>query len=287
MVVPSINKRCNTLKKERKLSLWMRAVFLVFGLLILSSIFAQEKQAHAASPAFVRIIHASPFVGTADVFLDGNPLLTSFAFGAVTDYAEVPPGPHKVQIALTGKGIGASALTETLAVQPGGVYTVAAIGTSAQNLSLLVFNDSNLVVSGTAKVRVYDLAPDAGAVNVFSQGRSLWDGSYQQASEYLALATGTAAFAVNTSAYNQGLSVMPLLKANTVTSIFAIGLFNGAPKAQLVQSQVAAVPELPNTGSNPFAFISDGSLTTPWLLIALATLCVGCTFLTRRWFRAR
>src|ERR1700739_824191 len=75
--------------------------------------------ASAESPAFVRIIHASPAVGTADVFLDGNKLLSDFGFGTVTGYATIPPGPHKVQIALVGRGIGASAINETLNVSPG------------------------------------------------------------------------------------------------------------------------------------------------------------------------
>src|SRR5216684_4167727 len=119
--------------------------------------------AAAESPSFVRIIHASPFVGTADVFVDGSKLLSSFAFGSVTDYATIPPGPHKLQIALVGKGIGASALTETLTVNPGSAYTVAAIGTQASNLSLQVFVDNNVLASGTTKFRAYELSPDAGS----------------------------------------------------------------------------------------------------------------------------
>jgi len=113
--------------------------------------------AQSQSPSFVRIIHASPYVGTADVFLDGAKLLSSFAFGSVTDYAPIPAGPHKVQIALVGKGTGAAVITQTLAVTPGLVYTVAAIGSQPTGLSLEVFIDNNLVSAGTAKVRVYHL----------------------------------------------------------------------------------------------------------------------------------
>src|SRR5690348_8966282 len=99
-------------------------------------IWALPVSAQTQSPSFVRIIHASPDVGTADVFLDGSKLLSSFQFGAITDYASIPAGPHKVQIALVGKGINAAAITETLTVSPGVAYTVAAIGTNATGLSL-------------------------------------------------------------------------------------------------------------------------------------------------------
>jgi hypothetical protein len=76
------------------------------------------------------VIHASPFVGTADVFVDGAKLLSSFQFGAVTDYVAVPSGAHMVQIAAVGKGVGAALLTKTLNVSSGLAYTVAALGTS-------------------------------------------------------------------------------------------------------------------------------------------------------------
>src|SRR5216684_3523214 len=105
----------------------------------------QVPSARAESPAFVRVIHASPFVGTADVFVDGAKLLSSFQFGAVTDYVAVPAGPHKVQIALVGKGISASVISETLAVSPGVAYTVAATGATPSSLALQVFIDNNLL----------------------------------------------------------------------------------------------------------------------------------------------
>ena len=272
--------------KKSRLS-WAGLVLLLSGIFSLTGFLLlpiTSAQADTATPAFVRVIHASPFVGTADVFVDGNPFLTSFAFGAVTGYAAIPPGPHKVQIALVGKGIGASALTETLAVQPGGVYTVAAIGTSPTTLSLEVFNDNNVASSGTARLRIYQLAPDGGWMTLLNDGQSMAGINYQQASEYFTMSTGSSSFSLDTAHANQSLSLATNLKANTVTSIFAVGMFSGAPHAELVSTQVAALPGLPQTGSNPFAFVSDGHLSTPWLLIALALIVVGGTFFTRRLF---
>jgi hypothetical protein len=274
------------MKQKKKRISWGGVALLVCGLLALTGFLAsQSTKASATTPAFVRIIHASPFVGTADVFLDGSPLLTSFAFGAVTGYAAIPAGPHKVQIALVGKGIGASALTETLTTQPGTVYTVAAIGTSPQNLSLEVFVDNNSVVSGTAKVRVYQLSPNGGSMNVTSGGQALVPTIlYQQASNYFTMPEGSRTFDLASSQNGKSLSIATTLKTNTVTSIFEVGMFNGSPQAELVTTQVAAVPGLPETGSNPFAFLSDGQLSTPWLLIVIATLFVGGTLFTRRLF---
>lgn len=275
------------MKAEKSRFSWIGVILLVGGLLVLTASFtASVTRAHAATTAFVRIIHASPFVGSADVFLDGSPLLTSFGFGAITDYAAVPEGSHKVQIALAGKGIGTAALTQTLAVQPGGVYTVAATGTDAQSLGLIVFNDDNVASAGTSKVRVYQLSPDAGTMNFIAGGQTLWDGGYKEASEYFTLSAGSASISFDSSKYNKPLALTADLKPNTVTSIFAVGMFSGSPGAQLVQKQVDAVPGMPSTGSDPMSVIPEINGSAPWLLISLVAVFVGGALLTRRWLHA-
>lgn len=243
--------------------------------------------AAAQSPSFVRIIHASPFVGTADVFVDGSKLLGSFPFGQVTDYATIPPGPHKVQIALVGQGIGAAALTQTLTVSPGVAYTVAALGATASSLSLEVFLDDNLATPGSAKLRVYQLSPNAGPVSLAAGSNTLLSGiAYQQASNYLTLPVGPYTFNVNANQVNTTLSLATSLKANTVTSIFTVGMFNGTPKLTLVPMQVNALPGLPGTGSDPNAppLLNGQPLAPwlPWLLGALLLACLGAVVMTRR-----
>lgn len=283
--------KCMMMKKSR--FSWGGVVLLVCGLCALAGLFAvQGQSASAATPAFVRVIHASPFVGTADVFVDGAPLLTSFGFGQVTPYVAVPAGQHKVQIALAGKGINASALIETLPpVQAGVAYTVAALGTDGNHLSLAVFVDNNYAVAGTARVRVYQLAPDGGSMHVMEGGDSMVAGvSYQNASNYFTMTPGSHTFDLGSAAGSKSLSTT--LNANTVTSIFVVGVFSpnsfpDEPRAELVQATTAALPGLPQTGSNPFAFLSDGRLSTPWLLIAIAMTFVGGTLFTRRLFGAR
>src|SRR6267154_1604990 len=90
------------LRRPPALCVSLMALTLSVFALLTSLTLSTPAAAATESPSFVRVIHASPFVGTADVFLDGTKLLSSFAFGAVTDYVPVPPGPHKIQIALVG-----------------------------------------------------------------------------------------------------------------------------------------------------------------------------------------
>lgn len=268
--------------KKSRLS-WGGMALLLCSMCALTGLFlVPGPRALAATPSFVRIIHASPFVATADVFVDGSPFLTSFGFGAVTDYKAVSPGPHKVQIALEGKGIAAAALTQVLPVQPGVVYTVAATGTSASNLALKVFIDSNLATSGNAKVRMYQLSPDGGWMSMQANGKYMTGASYLQDSDYFTLPAGSTTFNLDSSTMSRSLSLSLTLPANTVTSVFAVGMFNGNPKAELVSAQTTALPGLPQTGSDPSAVASDGQLSVPWLLIALAAFVVGGTLFARR-----
>ncbi len=279
------------MKLKRTLALLVSNLFLglgIIGIVAFAALFGvQRHSASALSPSFVRVIHASPFVGTADVFVDGAKLLSSFQFGAVTDYVSVPAGPHKVQIALVGKGINAAVISETLSVNPGVVYTIAAIGAQANNLSLEVFIDSNLLSPGTAKLRVYQLSPDGGSIAVSTQGKTVVSGiSYQNASNYLALPVGGYTLDVDSPSNNTTLPVSVTLNANTVTSVFAVGLYNGNPKIQLVSSQVQGVPGVPDTGSNPNALSQPNGVQplAPWAwpLAGAALLLLGSGVFLRR-----
>jgi uncharacterized protein DUF4397 len=281
-----------TVKMKRTLVFQASRLFLglgFIGIIALAALIGTQRYSALAQspPSYVRVIHASPFVGTADVFVDGTKLLSSFQFGAVTDYVAVPAGPHKVQIALVGKGIGASVISETLAVSPGVVYTVAATGATPSSLSLQVFIDSNLLTPGTAQLRVYHLSPDAGSVSMDAGGKTLVSGiDYLSASNYLSIPAGTYTLGVDSSTNSASLHVSATLKANTVTSVFAVGLVQGSPNIQLVTAQVPGLPGVPNTGSDPNALSQEDNVqplaSWTWLVGCMSLLLIGSGIFIRR-----
>ena len=268
-----------------------RSISLLSGVLaLLATLSLQASPVSAESPSFVRIIHAAPGIGTADVFVDGAVLLSSFQFASVTGYATVPPGPHKVQIALVGKGSGAAVITETLSVSPGAAFTVAALGTQSTGFSLQVFVDNNQLASGQAKVRFYHLSPGIGSVNVTNGGNTVVSGlAYSQASNYLTMAAGAYTFNVSGTQANATVPVSTTLQANMVTSVFAVGMANGTPPLQIVTAQATGLPGSPNTGSDPNPSAAPGSSQAPmlWLFGALALFVCGSGALTRRLASAR
>jgi len=240
----------------------------------------------ADTTAFVRIVHASPDIGTADVFLDGNKILSNFEFGTVTGYVPIPAGPHKVVVGLIGTGPNAGILTQNIAVQPGVVYTVAALGTKASGFALQIFIDNNVVTGGMAKLRVYHLSPDSGTVNVASSSSTIVAGlAYKQASDYVTIPPGSYTFNVTTSTANTPAPVTASLKALTVTSIFVVGLANGTPKLEFVDAQVPATPGLPGTGSDPTPLPAAGNAFNlfPWIWGLLAVLLMFTSLLGLRW----
>ncbi len=255
----------------------VRRVFLTFSLLaLLLFLGAQVLPASAESPSFVRIVNASPDVGTVAVFVDGAKFLSSAMFAIVTDYLQLPAGRHRVQVALIGKGIGARVIAQSLSVQAGIAYTVAAIGTKATGFSLKVFVDNNLMASGLAKVRFYHLSLGTGSLSIATGGHTVPGAlSYPRASDYLKLPASPYTFTVSASRPSFSLLDQVTLKTNTVTSIFIVGVFHGTPPLEFVHIQVKGLPSLSGTGSDPNALAMNASPFTPLAPLTLGMLALG------------
>ncbi len=265
----------------------VRRVLLIFTLLTLLLLFGTQAlpaSASAESPSFIRLVDASPDVGTVDIFVDGAKFLSNARFASVTDYRPLSAGHHNVQAALIGIG-GAKVIAQRLSVQPGTAYTVAAIGTKATGFSLQVFVDNNLMAVGMAKVRVYHLSPGTGPVSIATSGLTIPGAlSYMQASNYMKLPARTYTFTVSASRPSFSLLDQVTLKTNTVTSIFIVGVFNSTPPLQFVNVQVKGLPSMSGTGSDPNALSMNASSFTPlapWSLGVLALGGMGAGMLTR------
>ena len=233
----------------------------------------------ATTPSFIRLINVSPDVGTVDVFVDGATFLGNAHFASVTDYLQLPSGPHKVELALIGKGVGAAVIVQKLSVQAGAAYTVAAIGTKSTGLALRVFVDDNRMVSGMATVRVYDLSPQSGALSVVAGTNTLIGPvSYGQASNYQRLVAGLYTFTFSFSQPAFTLADQVTLKTGMVTSLFVVGVLHGTPPLQVVHAQVKGLPRLlAGTGSDPYALpvLVNAPELVPLIALPLGVLALA------------
>ncbi len=259
---------------KRRSLLSLNKLFLFFACGAISTLLPFTllvQNAHADSPSFVRIIHASPDVGSADVFVDGQHLLSNFQFGTVTQYVTLSPGTHLVQVALIGRGANAAAINQNITVVSGDVYTVAALGTKAEGFKLHVYSDNNQVVAGMAKMRVYDLSPDTGLNSITTNNNQVCGVmAYQDVSDYIPLQSGTYNFNISTAQSSTSMPFSATLSANTITSVFAVGKSNGTPKLQFISTKVTGLPGMPGTGSDPNAPAPEApQWPSPWLMAVL------------------
>jgi hypothetical protein len=261
----------------------VRRISLALGMLLLFALFGAQTHPAAArttspmySPTYVRIVDATPDAGITSMFVDGTQLVENFQFGTVTNYVTIPAGWHKWEMALIGKGPNAPIISQVIHCDPGEPYTIAAYGTKASGLKLVLFQDDNELVSGMTKVRVYHLAPDLAPVSVTAGATPIVSGlTYPQSSKYVALSPGSYTFSITDNTSNAATSVSTQLEANTVESIFVIGRGNATSQLQVVTIQTTGLPALPPTGSDPNPMGRETPVMIPWLWIVLVLVVMG------------
>ncbi len=231
-----------TMKKLPSFPRWMQRVMLLAAMLAFfaSAFVVLPGSALAHETAWVRVVHAAPAAGNVDVYVDQQKLLSSFAFGSVTGYVQLGSGEHRVEVAPAGAGSNASVIDVHVWVKGGVYYTVAALSNKDAKFSLKAFVDSNCVPDDKASVRVYHLSPDAGPVNVAVGDKTVMkDLAYRYASGYLKVAPGAYTFKVTATDVGATVPLSATLNADTVYSVFALGLLNGNPSLRFV---VATAP---------------------------------------------
>jgi hypothetical protein len=146
--------------------------------------------------ANLRVAHMSPNAPNVDVYADGSAILEDVAFGAVSDYLEVPAGDRQVRITPAGDAE-TTVFEGAVPVEDGSDYTVAAIGEvgdmADQPFEPLVLEDDNSDSgSDMARVRLVHASPDAPAVDVTlaANGDALFDGVAYGDSGYVTVPAG-------------------------------------------------------------------------------------------------
>lgn len=232
--------------------------------------------------AMVRVIHASPDAPAVDVFVDGNAVLTNVAFPAISNYLELPAGPHSVAVAPAGQGEAAAVIKANPTLQAGSAYTIAAVGQVA-NIQAQIYND-NLAApaAGKAHVRVIHASPDAPAVDVkVAGGPTLISGlAFPSASDYLPVDATSYNLQVTPAGGSAVVIDLPntALQAGTIYDVVAVGQLANirAEVATYTPASSAAAPHsLPNTGANDTLYMTLG-------MAALLLLVGGMALRTRR-----
>ncbi len=184
--------------------------------------------------ARARIVHAIPGGPNVDVFVDGNRVLQDVAFKDVSDYLELEPGQHTLQVSPTGQGQGNALIEEQTMLEPNTDYTVAAGGTTDSPQAFLFMDETEPPSGNRASIRAVHLSPDAPAVDIAADGDVLVDGlEFGNASEYVAVPAGSYTLEVRPAGQEQTVTTADVtLEGGTVVSAFALGLVQTNDQAQ-------------------------------------------------------
>ncbi|WP_245634219.1 DUF4397 domain-containing protein [Halalkalicoccus paucihalophilus] len=120
-----------------------------------------------------RVAHLSPDAPNIDIYVDGERVREGISYGTVTDYRDLEPGTHTVQVVPAGEDPAEAVLEETVeagnedSTLDGLLAVIGEVAAENQPLQALFLDDDNSPVDpGTARVRALHASPDAPAVDV-------------------------------------------------------------------------------------------------------------------------
>lgn len=184
--------------------------------------------------ARLRVVHASPDAPAVDVCANGQAAFRGATFPAATEYAVVPAGTYAIRVTGASAGCGSAAvIAADLPLAAGQDVSVVALNVLSEIEPLVLVDDNTAPAAGNAKVRFVHAGADAPTVDItLNDGTTLFDNvSFKQATSYLQVPAGTYSLQVR----DQTGAVVVLavgnvtLEEGTVSTVFAIGLLNGAP----------------------------------------------------------
>jgi hypothetical protein len=159
-----------------------------------------------ATPAGVRVVHASPDTPAVQVVVNDNfaaPLVPNLAFPNFTPFVNVPAATYNVKVTPVGNN-GLIAINANLPLTAGVENTVLAVGRLA-SIEPLVLTDNRRRIATQAKVRIVHASPTAGNVDIYvvAPGTALTTATpafanvaFKANTGYVNLAAGTYSVAV-------------------------------------------------------------------------------------------
>ena len=189
-----------------------------------------------ATPARLRVFHASPDAPNVDVYADGQRLLRNVRFRQVSNYLDLLPGDYQLQVVPAGKSLqaGPVMIDAPLSIESGNVYAVAAAGKLAEIRPVVIVDEAQRLNNGRGLVRVWHLTPDASAVDVTlpenGDARLASNLSFGEATEYIEVNPGTSPVSIRPAGMTDEVAgFQMIIAANGVHTMYITGLVEGTP----------------------------------------------------------
>lgn len=224
----------------------MRRFVAILTAVLALAVMPQVSQAQAA-PAQVRVAHFSYNTPEVDVFVDGKEVFSGVAYATTSEYVEIAPGKHRVQVALAADSINDSIIDTTIDVIRGRPYTLAAINT-LEALEVLALSDSlKTPPAGDARVRLIHASPGTRPIDLWAAEGSypLLTDQYFGSADYINIPAGEYTFNVAQAGTSDILLESQELRLEagwTYTVVFA-GNATGKNEPFILQASVDRVSD--------------------------------------------
>ena len=116
-----------------------------------------------ANLARLRMIHAAPELGEADIAIDGDVVAKGAAYTDATDYIELQPGEYQVDV--ESPKTGETVLVDTVPVASGTSDTALVVGTQGEQARIVVVQDDVAAPGGAPETGLGGLAPPDDGTN--------------------------------------------------------------------------------------------------------------------------
>jgi len=194
-------------------------------------------------------VHASPDAPNVDVIVNdnfGSPAFSNAPYTGVTPYAQLPSANYNFKVVPAGQ-IAPVVIDATLPIDGATDYTIAATNVLSQ-ITPQVYVDDNTLSPLQARVRFIHLSPGSPNVDVglAGGGPNLFsDVQFTENGGYLSVNPGTFDLDVRVAGTSTVALNVPglMLEANTVYTVYAMGLLGSSTTPLSAIVSVDAVPE--------------------------------------------
>jgi hypothetical protein len=205
--------------------------------------------------ASVRVVNATLTHASIDLLANGSLALSATASDSVSGYAGVASGSPALQV--NDSATGSALATLAPSVAGSGHYVVIAYESGGVLRTTVIAEDAAAPVAGSASLRVFDAATDAGAIDVYIT---------DPATDITTLTSPTFTFAASASLQASGfLSIAPgTYRVRVTGSGNPLDLRLDMPAVTLTNQQVAALflaPTIGGTLVNGAALVQQGAYT--------------------------
>lgn len=221
---------------------------------------------NSASYCRVRVLIASPDVGTVDVLLNSLQIAGSNKLGDLTPYSTRPADHYGLRVFAPGQSEpGKAFVGHTVYLMAGKDYTVVVFGKNAdKTLDISAEVDNNALDAASAKIRFANYLPGSGTLSLTVSGgtAALESAAFGQASNtYASTSPGSVTLTATNASGVTVTQTTATLSANTTISAFTVPGAGGTGAALLLNLD-AGTPTMPlnaapvTSGASPAAAVA-------------------------------